>query len=169
MKEHPQYKGIIISQNGDIFSCRSNKSNQHMLVYDYDNPKLLKPIKHKTGYLTVSVGDKKSNSCYIHRLVAETYIPNPNNLPCVNHIDENKLNNQVSNLEWVTKKQNSVYSNCRWKWTIQNIKNNSTIEIISVRQFCLDNDLDSSALLKTLSGKVKTHKGYKIIERVQFK
>lgn len=57
----------------------------------------------KQGYrrITISRGNKRV-SYQLHRLVAEAFIPNPNNLPEVNHIDGNKLNNHVSNLEWVT-------------------------------------------------------------------
>ena len=53
--------------------------------------------------------DKKRHKWRIHRLVAETFIPNPDNLPEVNHKDENKLNNEASNLEWCTHKYNSNY------------------------------------------------------------
>ena len=50
--------------------------------------------------------DRKRHKCHIHRLVAEAFISNPDNLFEVNHKDENKLNNEASNLEWCTHKQN---------------------------------------------------------------
>ena len=59
---------------------------------------------HKTGYVRVSIGNKSKG--LVHRLVAETFIPNPNNKPMVNHIDGNKTNNHISNLEWVTNAEN---------------------------------------------------------------
>ena len=70
-------------------------------------PKLLKPVKHKNGYLFVNLGRK--NIISIHRLVAEHFISNPNNLPCINHKDENKENNIVDNLEWCTREYNNNY------------------------------------------------------------
>lgn len=63
--------------------------------------KILKSRKHTGGYARVILcKDKKHYDRYIHRLVAQAFIPNPNNLPEVNHKDENKLNNFVENLEW---------------------------------------------------------------------
>ena len=56
-----------------------------------------------TGYRTVNIDNKKYS---LHRLVAETFIDNPDNKPCINHIDGNKLNNNVKNLEWCTNKEN---------------------------------------------------------------
>ena len=70
--------------------------------------KILKPNKNKYGYLFVNLcKNGKSTSYRIHRLVALHFIPNPENKPQVNHIDENKENNVVSNLEWMTSKENN--------------------------------------------------------------
>ena len=64
----------------------------------------------KTGYLHVVLcKDGKAKAFTVHRLVAEAFLPNPHNYPCVNHKDENKQNNNVSNLEWCTYKYNSNY------------------------------------------------------------
>ena len=62
------------------------------------------------GYVNVPLSkDGCTKPIYVHRLVAEAFIPNPNNYPCVNHIDENKENNKVDNLEWCTVKYNNNY------------------------------------------------------------
>lgn len=66
-----------------------------------------KPIKDCDGYLRVRIHTSfKNRYLSVHRLVAKAFIPNPENKPQVNHKDGNKLNNDVSNLEWVTPKEN---------------------------------------------------------------
>lgn len=67
---------------------------------------MLSILNGKTGYKFVIL-DKKT--CYVHRLVAEAFIPNPDNLPQINHKDENKANNSVENLEWCSEKYNINY------------------------------------------------------------
>jgi HNH endonuclease/NUMOD4 motif len=67
----------------------------------------LKLALTRKGYLKAQVKDNtKHVGRYIHRLVAQSFIPNPNNCPQVDHLDNDKSNNHVSNLEWVTNKEN---------------------------------------------------------------
>ena len=72
---------------------------QAISQYGYSRVALCKSSKHK--------------KFYVHRLVAAAFIPNPNDYPCVNHKDENKLNNRVDNLEWCTVKYNTNYGTAR--------------------------------------------------------
>lgn len=66
------------------------------------------------GYYYVMLSKNNTiKSCSVHRLVAEAFIPNLDNLPCINHKDENKLNNSVDNLEWCTIAYNNVYGTAR--------------------------------------------------------
>lgn len=79
-----------IDENGNIYSYKSNKYlTQHL---------------DRHGYLYVTIHGKHHK---VHRLVAETFLENPYNKPCVDHIDRNKLNNHYSNLRYVTPKENS--------------------------------------------------------------
>lgn len=74
------------------------------------NGKILTPRRHTAGYLRVSFyKDGKNIDKYIHRLVAEAFLPNKDNLPVINHRDEHKDNNNVTNLEWCTQEYNSNY------------------------------------------------------------
>ena len=74
--------------------------------------KVLHPKKHRNGYLQIGLHkDKKRKTMYIHRLVAQAFIPNPENLQQVNHKDENPSNNSMDNLEWCTAKYNMNYGN----------------------------------------------------------
>lgn len=69
--------------------------------------KILKPVKDSKGYYIIQLG--RRYKCTLHRLVANAFIPNPNDYPCINHKDENKLNNNIGNLEWCTYKYNNNY------------------------------------------------------------
>lgn len=97
------YEGLyVVTQSGEVYGLpkRGRKLRR------------LKPVENmKGGYLRVSLskdGDDKLVS--IHRLVAEAYIPNHQNMPMVNHMDGNKKNNHVDNLEWVDGYQNRLHA-----------------------------------------------------------
>lgn len=69
--------------------------------------RIIKPHTLKSGYVVVHMSKR---TAYIHRLVAQAFIPNPDSLPCVDHIDGNKGNNRVENLRWCTNKENTIYA-----------------------------------------------------------
>ena len=94
MKDIKNYEGIYgITTEGD--------------VYSYKRKKFLKPADNGTGYLFVILHkDGKVKNHYVHRLVAEAYLPNPENLPQVDHIDGNKMHNFLNNLQWITNRDN---------------------------------------------------------------
>lgn len=92
-----------------------NKFNSFIEVSQYGDVKSHgKSIKGeicKNGYKRIHVSDKGVKyKFFVHRLVAETFIPNPEKLPCVNHKDGNKLNNCFDNLEWVTYSENQKHA-----------------------------------------------------------
>lgn len=72
--------------------------------------KVLKHVKNENGYLTVRLYSDKMRQCYVHRLVAQAFLPNPKNLEYINHKNERKDDNRASNLEWCTSYYNNHYS-----------------------------------------------------------
>ena len=101
-KPIPGYEGLYeISSFGKVENVRG-KSRKQLAFYTNPNSEYLNVTLWKEG---------KKKSFRVNRLVALTFLPNPNNYPQVNHKDENKTNNCVDNLEWCTAKYNNNYGN----------------------------------------------------------
>ena len=181
--------------DGEIYEGLYKVSNLgRILSLDYRNtgkPGLMNPFDNGKGYLQVGFWKNgKYKTCFVHRLVAQTFLPNPENKPQVNHKIEgdvgktlnmvifNKdgtINKEKTTIEWVTYKENNDYGthNERMRKALTNGKLSKR-----VLQFSLTGDLirewpstkeagrngfDSSAVAKCCRGKLKSHKGFRFM------
>ena len=168
-----------VSNFGNIMSLNYGRTGK---------PKLLKPCVDGGGYLLVSLyKNRKRKSFKVHRLVAETFLPNPNNLSCINHKiegDEGKTINMVifnedgtidkerTTIEWVTYDDNSNYGNGNKRIIKANTNGKLTKKVL---QFTLDgefvkewestreckrNGFSQGNIVSCCNGKLKTYKGF---------
>lgn len=165
LDEFPRYK---ISKDGRIYSEKVRNIIELKSAHTY----FRLPLKTKGG---------ETKNMAIHRLVALAYIPNPNNLPVVNHIDGNKFNNSAENLEWTSYQNNAKHaarigltrtggkSGTRYitnspfaikvgKYTLED----KLICIYdSISRAAKDNDTEGTYIMRVCQGKQKTLRGYK--------
>lgn len=107
------YEGYyMVSSLGRVISTckklnrRSKSGNQYTIV---SHPRLLKQqISNRGYYIVMLTNNYKRDMSYVHRLVAEAFIPNPNHKPQVDHIDTNRLNSRIDNLRWCTQSENNL-------------------------------------------------------------
>jgi hypothetical protein len=132
-----------------------------------------KPIKrviNSNGYYVTSIWkNSKSKIIYIHRLVADNFIPNPNNLNIVNHKDGNKLNNSIENLEWVSVIENVRHAqktglipktHVAKKVKQYDKEGNLVASFNSYYEAAKETGFNSSKIGLVVRGKRKTHKGF---------
>lgn len=132
-------------------------------VYNKRTGRYLKGGLNQNGYRRVVLYDSTTQKKYyknIHRLVAETFIPNPEGLECINHKDENKTNNNIENLEWCTKAYNNQYGS-KAREVLQ-YKHDGTFikEYNSIGQAAEAMGVTAEAILAACLGKVVMSAGY---------
>lgn len=128
--------------------------------------------KDASGYLQILVvkPSGETSSEKIHRLIAKAFIPNPKNYPCINHKDEDKTNNKISNLEWCTVDYNNSYGtrNERIKETMTSLKgraiiatkNGKSLTFKSIRSASRNLGISSGHITDALNGKHSQARGY---------
>ena len=134
----------------------------------FGKERILKPLTNSSGYLCVNLYKNGIIKTYlVHRLVAEVFLPNPNNYKEVNHKDECKTNNVVTNLEWCDRSYNNNYGTARQRMVEKKSKSvlqydlegNFIKEWQSTRE-CERNGFNHSVICKCCNGKLKTYKGF---------
>lgn len=166
VKPIKDFGGYLVSENGKVFTFINGDIKE------------MKQVKNsKNGYMQVTINNK---TVYVHRLVAQNFIPNPYNKPCINHIDENRQNNDVSNIEWCTYKENCNHGthNEKLSKSIKSLnkigrKNPRARGVIGINiengemlsyECITDAEHDGfkrQSICHCCNGKYKTHKGYK--------
>lgn len=111
-RDIPEYEGIYqVSNKGNVRSLDRVSEHKASGKITLTGKDVAKSFNGKYYFVNLSKNGTVKR-IMIHRLVALVFIPNPGGLPCVNHKDENKLNNRAENLEWCTSKYNSNYGTC---------------------------------------------------------
>ena len=135
----------LIDESGNIFSQPSNKK--------------MATFPNKDGYLVINL--YQNNTCKqfrVNRLVAIAFIDNYNDLPEVNHIDEDKMNNHISNLEWTTRSGNMEHSFAK-EYELVNPEG-ILVKFKNLNKFCRDNSLNVGHVHRLFKGQRKSSKGW---------
>lgn len=171
------FDGYEIDRNGNVYSYHIRGMNRKFNSIDWSKkPIVLSPSTKSSGYKHLALHDgNKAKYFMVHRLLAMAFIPNPRNLEQVNHIDGDKTNNSLDNLEWVSRSDNVKHA---FKIGLQCHKRNGAVK--PVKQFDLDGNFikehesitdavnavglkpsSKSAITRVCKGKQNTCAGYK--------
>ena len=136
-----------VCSNGDVYSKRFNKK--------------LKPFKDKNGYLYVDLFDGNTKKRFsVHRLVARHFVKGYEEEKVVNHKNKQKDDNRVANLEWLSQRDNILYSNAKKVARL----NKDTLEVIKVYDAIVDAEKDgfkTPEIVNCCKGNLKSHYGFK--------
>ena len=168
-KDIVNYEGLYqISNEGNVKSLDKTYNVGYGGI-KHQKEKILKPTNVGRGYLHICLcKNGKKEYKRIHRLVAEAFIPNPNNYPTINHKDENPKNNKVENLEWCTQSYNNTYggrtermAKTQSKKVYQYTLDGELVKIWSSTNECGRNGFCQGWVAACCRGERKTHKGFK--------
>lgn len=154
--------GYLISKDGGVFSLKNNR--------------FLKSRVNENGYLSIMLRGKVYK---IHRLIAIAYIPNPLNKKTVNHIDGNKLNNSVKNLEWATHSENNKHAYISGLKSARHLRKHTDRDIEDIeylysigwknKHIAEKLNIPISVVQKRLSGRKKNKYRFTMDEMIEFK
>jgi len=158
------YERYLIDKNGRIYDTKRNK---YMCQW-----------VDTVGYYQCTLRDSNNKKHYkrVHRLVAETFIPNPDNLPQVNHKDGNKLNNDIRNLEWCTNSENTQhgYNKGLYKYksrchaiNVYDKSGNYLKTFKSIRSMCKELKINRKTVTMILKGEKVTNNYNYLFEYVE--
>ena len=128
-------------------------------VQNKNTKRYLKSSSYGRGYLYVNLckDGLRGKNHYIHRLVAQYYIPNPDNKPCVDHINRDKKDNRIENLRWATYSDNQQNTGVR--------KNNTS----GIKNICYDKSKDNYRYVKEKNGEIHTKTFKTLEEAIEYK
>ena len=113
LKEIPDFDGYYADENGNIYTTLKKGCRDRFNLSKRIAPQKLRYRYLHNGYARVymrRVSTNQREDVYVHRVIAQLFVDNPENKPFVNHLDCNRSNNKASNLEWVTSKENNDYA-----------------------------------------------------------
>ena len=139
-KDIPGYEGFYQASNLGRIKSLVLYNNRYKKYIKRE--KVLKTTTQKTGYLMLTLcKDKKKSNLLVHRIIAKTFLSNPNNYPQVNHKDGNKKNNCVDNLEWCTSSENQKHA---YRLGLQKVCGGAITNKKRIR--CIDLDIEKESL-----------------------